>query len=522
MTIPIIDLFAGPGGLGEGFSSYKNSNSSPFNLALSIEKDPIAHRTLKLRSFTRQFKSDIPEEYYNYVRTEKAVIDQYLYNDKFKKQLQSAESEAINLALGPDNPEIERLIKGKIANREDWVLIGGPPCQAYSLIGRARMKKNENFAIDERHTLYENYLQMLAKFKPAVFVMENVKGMLSSKIDGESVFARIMDDLSHPTLTLEKSKKSSLRYKIYSFTVDKEDPDNLEPSDFIIKSENYGIPQRRHRVILLGIRTDKNHSLDSDLLLETEPPISVYDAIGDLPRLRSRISRKISDGGDTFSNWQANIENMPMNLNIEAKDIESSITNTISEIMKSKVQANTGGRFTSEEISINNNSSNFLKQNWSWFHDEKIGGVLNHQSRRHMDSDIHRYLFCSVFAQQKNRAPKLKDFPDVLLPNHRNVDKGKAGLFSDRFRVQLRNNPATTVTSHISKDGHYYIHYDPTQCRSLSVREAARLQTFPDNYFFEGTVTQQYHQVGNAVPPILAKKLADTVYQIMKSRGQAN
>jgi DNA (cytosine-5)-methyltransferase 1 len=116
MSIPIIDLFAGPGGLGEGFSSYKNSSFTPFEIALSIEKDPVAHQTLKLRSFTRQFKNNIPEEYYNYVRTEKAVIDEYLYNDKFKKQLQSAESEAINLALGPDNPEIERLIKGKIAN----------------------------------------------------------------------------------------------------------------------------------------------------------------------------------------------------------------------------------------------------------------------------------------------------------------------------------------------------------------------------------------------------------------------
>ena len=124
---------------------------------------------------------------------------------------------------------------------------------------------------------------------------------------------------------------------------------------------------------MLGIRTDKSHSLDSDLLIEAEPPISVYDAIGDLPRLRSRISRKIADGGDTFINWQTNIENMPMNLNGEAKDIESNITNTISEIIKSKGQANTGGRFTSEEISINNNSSNFMKQNWSWFHDGIYG-----------------------------------------------------------------------------------------------------------------------------------------------------
>ena len=155
-----------------------------------------------------------------------------------------------------------------------------------------------------------------------------------------------------------------------------------------------------------------------------------------------------------------------------------------------------------------------------FFNDESLNGVLNHQSRRHMDSDIHRYLFCSVFAQQHHKAPKLSDFPDELLPNHKNVDKGKIGLFSDRFRVQLKDTPATTVTSHISKDGHYYIHYDPTQCRSLSVREAARLQTFPDNYFFEGNVTQQYHQVGNAVPPLLAKQLADTVYRIMQNRKQ--
>ena len=378
----------------------------------------------------------------------------------------------------------------------------------------------ENFEADERHTLYENYLHMIAKFKPAVFVMENVKGMLSSKVDGESVFDRIINDLENPSKATNESKKSPLEYSIYSFT-EEADLGGLMPNDFVIKSENYGIPQKRHRVILLGIRKDKDYSLDSSLLLEGKKElVSTHEAIEDLPRLRSRISRKKENGGDTFINWLFNISKMPLNPNGVHKDINLNIKDTISKILNYTDVPDMGGRFTVGNFQNKKTASSFMKNNWDWFHDERIGGVLNHQSRSHMNSDIHRYLFCSVFAQQHHRAPKLSDFPDELLPNHKNVDKGKIGLFSDRFRVQLEKSPATTVTSHISKDGHYYIHYDPTQCRSLSVREAARLQTFPDNYFFEGNVTQQYHQVGNAVPPLLARQLAETVYRIMEKREQ--
>jgi DNA (cytosine-5)-methyltransferase 1 len=135
-----------------------------------------------------------------------------------------------------------------------------------------------------------------------------------------------------------------------------------------------------------------------------------------------------------------------------------------------------------------------------------------------MASDLRRYLFAAIFAQETGRSPKLADFPAILLPDHQNVEEGRTGkMFSDRFRVQLSEQVSTTITSHISKDGHYFIHYDPAQCRSLTVREVARLQTFPDNYHFAGPRTAQYHQVGNAVPPQLAKQIAEVIAQVLDS-----
>jgi DNA (cytosine-5)-methyltransferase 1 len=135
-----------------------------------------------------------------------------------------------------------------------------------------------------------------------------------------------------------------------------------------------------------------------------------------------------------------------------------------------------------------------------------------------MPADLRRYFFAACFASINKSSPILSDFPKALLPDHKNIAAGVDGLqFADRFRVQVAGKPSTTITSHISKDGHYYIHFDPLQCRSLTVREAARLQTFGDNYYFMGPRTSQYHQVGNAVPPLLAYQLAEKVLKILQA-----
>jgi len=149
-------------------------------------------------------------------------------------------------------------------------------------------------------------------------------------------------------------------------------------------------------------------------------------------------------------------------------------------------------------------------------HDENLKTITGHEARSHMASDLRRYLFAAAYAEITGISPKLSDFPPTLLPSHRNVELGRTGkMFSDRFRVQTAEGGSTTVTSHISKDGHYFIHYDPEQCRSLTVREAARLQTFPDNYKFEGPRTSQYHQVGNAVPPYLSRQIAGIIADVL-------
>ena len=365
------------------------------------------------------------------------------------------------------------------------------------MIGRDGVLKYE---ADPKHRLYRHYLRILATHRPPVFVMENVKGLLSAKIKEEGIFQHILADLRRPDLATQVRPALALEYRLVPLVGGSGDLlGEFAPEDFVVRSEDYGIPQTRHRIIILGIRADVFAKSAS---LSVSSPTTIDDVIADLPRLRSGLSRE----PDSPQAWRDAIRAIPL------ASFNGALTPAVVDALRRSckrigVRLNRGNAFLS--------GRSRPKRYPTWFCDPELQGVCNHESRGHIRSDLHRYLFAAVFAKSFGRSPLLEDFPTRLLPKHQNVpDALKETKFNDRFRVQMAGRPATTVVSHISKDGHYYIHYDPSQCRSLTVREAARLQTFPDNYFFEGPRTEQYQQVGNAVPPLLAKQIARIVWNL--------
>jgi DNA (cytosine-5)-methyltransferase 1 len=508
--IPVIDIFAGPGGLGEGFSSY--AAGSVFCLRLSIEKDPYAHRTLELRAFFRQFSGDAPSEFYSYL-TGSLTRDELFR--LYPRQAAAARSQTWHAELGSrKNPDIQVDNRINIAlgkNLERWVLIGGPPCQAYSLIGRSRIRgiSIAKYETDCRHYLYRQYLKILAVHRPPVFVMENVRGLLSAQVKDQRIVENILRDLKDPGRAVPKAlRRKGTEYVLHCLTPPLEKrAGDLNPEDYIVKSEMYGIPQARHRVILLGIRADLQATPKT-----LEPHARIYtidDTIADIPPVRSGLSKE----PDTEIRWQAAVRSAADSQWLRQSGVDAEVRAAI----RIAAQNARAGLSRGAEFVKGRPNPRIMK---AWFNDPRLLGFCNHSTREHIRSDLHRYLFAAAYGQVKGHSPGLEDFPTQLLPKHANIKYAiLARKFNDRFRAQVAGRPSTTITSHISKDGHYFIHYDPSQCRSLTVREAARLQTFPDNYFFEGPRTQQYRQVGNAVPPILAKQIADVVADIMYRAG---
>lgn len=489
--IPMIDLFAGPGGLGEGFSSLRNKDGEPiFQSILSIERDKQAHKTLRLRAYLRKILSSdgkVPSVYVDYMRAHDAETFEFLISHK-PNLWELACNEAVRAELKEGDNTYVELGKDRL---EEWrrehgeeplVIIGGPPCQAYSLAGRSRRAHDESFEGDKKHTLYKCYLSFIKDLQPDIFIMENVKGLLSATHGGERMFSRIVDDMREAG------------YEIRSLVT--ESPNS--PQDFVVKAEKYGIPQARHRVILMGVRNDLN--LTTTTLTE-KAEVSLEEALAGIPSIRSSFSKR---------NKEIEVDSWAEYVDVAAKRIMETaegraLAPTLERVISSHPPRKT------EKSAVTSERGPYDR----WYR-ERLGRraiLTNHAARAHLASDLDRYLFCAAYAEINGNPPHLEDFPRQLLPNHKNVQETERGSFkfNDRFRVQLINRPSTTITSHIAKDGHYYIHPDPVQCRSLTVREAARLQTFPDDYLFEGNRTSQYTQVGNAVPPLLAQQIAAIV-----------
>ncbi|TET77017.1 MAG: DNA cytosine methyltransferase [Candidatus Cloacimonadota bacterium] len=443
-----IDLFAGCGGLSEGFKQ------AGFDIIAQVEMNKWACETLRTRHLYNELKE--LEKGYLYHRYLREEISREIILDGYPDIRKSIFYRVIQATLGKDG--IERILE-KIESSEKYhgapkfhVLLGGPPCQPYSLAGRSRDRFGmEN---DERHYLYRHYLEILECLQPDIFVYENVPGLFTARAEGKKIFIRILNDFSSLSPHYEIIPPLE---KIYE-----------DPCSYILNSADFHIPQSRKRLILIGYKRSLEYENPGIKEIFTKlykqalknrkgDPLTIDDAIGDLPVLKP---------GEGSDGWL-----VPYNYNTYLKDYQ---------------------------IKMRKDSP----------------GVLNHRARTHMKSDLERYRFFIEHHKNGNGAATLNDLmekrPD-LIPNHRHLDK-----FLDRFKVQWWNRPSSTITAHICKDGHYYIHPDINQFRSFSVREAARCQSFPDNFKFEGPRTEQFKQVGNAVPPLLACAIARIIIRELK------
>ena len=505
--IPVVDIFAGAGGLGDGFEAFGRDGGrhGAYTVALSAEVNPSAVETLRTRAFFRSFSAaEVPRSYYAYAA---GRVEQPWTDDTSEIWAQAGlRARRLELGKAEDDKELNERIRRVAldAHQNDlpWVLVGGPPCQAYSLVGRARNLGNKAYDpnADARYRLYQHYLKILSRHRPAAFVLENVKGMLTAEVEGQNVFEEIFDSLQMP------GGRNGPRYRIVPLVQPKgRSGRELTPKDFVVRSEDFGLPQTRHRVILVGVRDDITTPIGS--LTPFGPCPTVEEMIGGLPEIRSGST-------DTeIESWNKFVPKLLIECAKYARSVDEATAKQL-RLISSYADAGDDLHVGAEWLPMQYVPK--LPQHLDVFmRDPRLHGVIHHQARDHMRNDLLRYAFSSAFAKVHDRSPKgAKEFPEELHPDHKSWSK--PNRFVDRFKVQRASSPSSTITSHLEKDGHYFIHYDTKQVRSLTVREAARLQTFPDNYIFEGKPGSQRRQVGNAVPPWLGYQIAQALHQSLK------
>lgn len=407
-----IDLFAGAGGLSEGFIR------ADFEPIVHVEMDQAACFTLKTRVAYHYLKS--VNRYPVYVSYLKGEITRNELYETIPSELLDA---VINLPIGAEyNPEIHRRIEYEIAGREVDLIIGGPPCQAYSVAGRARSKNGMNG--DPRNYLYVQYAKYLERYNPKMFVFENVLGLKSAK---DGLYLRNMEKLF-----LKKGYKMQL---------------------FTLEANNFNVLQNRKRIIIIGWKDDFTPNIPNLEAISINTGHRVRQVLSDLPVLQA------GEGINKFSQY--------------------------------RTQANE--YLTASQI---RNGINVLTQ---------------HVARPHTNHDRQIYRIAVNKWNEMGERLDYNDLPERL-KTHKNRDS-----FFDRFKVVAQDLPySQTVVAHISKDGHYYIHPEVMQNRSITVREAARLQSFPDDYYFEGikeegSRTAAFKQIGNAVPLLMANAIAEAI-----------
>lgn len=405
-----IDLFAGAGGLSEGFKK------AGYNPVAHIEMDANACKTIKTR-VAFHYLSEIGKlDVYNKYVTRKITETEFFSNIP-SSLLDSVMNEEISDAnIKSIFSRIEKRLSGKKVD----LIIGGPPCQVYSLVGRSRIGK-ENVSGDKRYFLYKQYAEFLKKFKPKIFVFENVQGLLSAE-DGQLI------------KNIEKFlEKCGYRIKYQ-----------------LLNAAEYGVLQHRKRVILIGKRGKTDFEYPE--FEKVSQSWSVKEALfSDLKPLKP---------GDEFH---------------------------VSE-------------YTSKKV------NDYLKK---YELRNGVNFVTQHITRPHNERDLEIYRIAIIKWLQKKERLKYNDLPKKL-KTHNNQSS-----FLDRFKVVDPNGLSHTVVAHICKDGHHFIYPDTKQIRSISVREAARIQSFPDDYFFEGGRSAAFRQIGNAVPPVLAYCVAKTIKDLL-------
>lgn len=404
-----IDLFAGAGGLSEGFVQ------AGFNPVAHVEMNLFAAMTLETRIayyYLRQMMN--MDHYHDYLR-KSITRDQFL--SKVPANLRNS---VINETMSFDSlPRIFDRIDGMMA--EDGIthidaVIGGPPCQAYSLVGRAQSSHMKiPMEKDPRNDLYKLYVEVIKHYNPKLFVFENVMGILTAH--GGMVWQDLKDRLT--------SIGYEIGYKIHN-------------------AHDFGVLQNRKRMIIIGWK--KGSGMHYPEFRKEEINAVVGDILLDLPSLHPGEA-----AGPEYSSAPSEYERLA------------------------------GIRGDDDVLTL-------------------------HEARHNTQRDIEIYR---IAIDKWNRCHERLDYND--LPNELKTHRNRSS-FKDRFKVVAGDLPACqTMLAHISKDGHYFIHPDISQHRSITVREAARIQSFPDDYFFEGPRTAQFVQIGNAVPPLMAKKIAEAI-----------